>query len=349
MNFHNERIKDIATTPLGMLALSAGEVEGAESGFKFGRTTSSGTAEEVIWDGGGTYEFLTAGETMTVVSDSVADTSMQTVELTENPSDGNTIVFIVDGVSVTKTFVTEATAVEDGEDPIPNEIVIGVDADTTATALATEMSGSATLAVVTLPYGTLFTSSDSTTTIVTGAGAWNLYIVGLDDEYNEVSEFVLLNGITPVTTTQKFFRVYRAYVVNAGTNSTTTDANTGEITITPSTSTTKTQAKILEHIGQTLMCVYTVPTGKTMFVTGFSFSAGRGKEALMLVKVRVCGDDCAFQTKYTLELYQSNFVGALRVPFRLPEKTDIIINIVPGSSGDRVSASFGYLLIENNK
>jgi len=338
INWHNENIRDLANVPGFQLAAAAGEIEGVTTNFKFGRVTSTGTVEEVIWDGAGEYKFLPTAEPLTVVSDDATDSSIETIELTANPTDGQTMVISVSGVNQTITFA---------DTPATGEVEIGVDEAATAASLAAELGGTAVGAVVTLPSGTNYVSSESAMTLVQQVGAWSVMIYGLDENYEEITETVLLEGTTAVTTTQEFIRVYRAIVLTSGTNSATVDANVGTITIAPETTTTSVQAKILPHIGQTLMCVYTVPAGKSAYVTGIGFSIGKAKDAMILAKLRIFGENSSFQTKYTTEVYESNETAPLQIPFYVPEKTDIVLNVLPGASGSRVSASFGFYLIAN--
>lgn len=70
-------------------------IPGSEGMFKFGRNPSVGTSEEDIWDGGGTYTWLTAAQTLEVVSDTVGDgpagTGARTVSVTGLDSDYNVV------------------------------------------------------------------------------------------------------------------------------------------------------------------------------------------------------------------------------------------------------------------
>lgn len=87
-------------------------------------------------------------------------------------------------------------------------------------------------------------------------GMQYLRIVGLDANYNEVTEDVFLNGITPVTTTNSFIAVNRSVGIYFGTGRT----NDGNITITQSTSGAE-MAYILAGVGITQQLIYTVPAG----------------------------------------------------------------------------------------
>lgn len=183
-----------------------------------------------------------------------------------------------------------------------------------------------------------------------GSGAWNLLIYGLDNDYNEISEVVILNGTTPVYTQNSYVRIYRSHVINSGLAASIENANLGDITFVSNDSNID-QAAILTHNGQTLMCVYTIPKGKTGFVTGISINVGQGKQAFMKAKARNCvfSQNCSFSVKYSIDLYESTFFGELKIPLRLEERTDIILTSELSSTPEvTTSGSFGLVLIDNN-
>lgn len=189
------------------------------------------------------------------------------------------------------------------------------------------------------------TSADDTNG---GDGAWNLILYGLDDDFNEIFETVTLAGLTPVITTNSYRRVYRAFILQSGIATATEDANIGDITIT-STTTANIQAQITQHNGQTLMCVWTVPSGYTAYITGISLNVGQGKQCLFRAKFRNCATaNCAFTTKYAIDIYQNTFFGELKVPLKVPEKTDVVITAqMSATPAATATASFGAILIEN--
>lgn len=226
--------------------------------FKFGRSAAISSTESVVWDGGGTYTFQPAAETVEAVSTSAEDNG-------------------------------------------------------------------------------------------TGDGARTLFILGLDADYNEVSELIVLNGLTPVVTTQTFLRIFRAIVVTSGLPSLIGDANLGVVTITGSDSTLKV-AEIVVGNGQTLMTVYTVPANRTLFITGVSASVGEGKSANFKFKFRNGADPAtnAFSVKYTLELFESPFTSPLSAPLRIPEKTDMAVTAATLLGGTLVgSVAFSGYLYDN--
>ena len=229
-------------------------LEEYDSEFKFGLNPAVGTTEEVIWDGGGNYTFLTSAETMDIVS---------------------------------------------------------TDADDT----------------------------------LGGTGAQTMIIYGLNTNWKETNQVIILDGTSIITTDTAFLRVFRAIVLTSGTNTPIGNANEGTITITSHITTTL-QAQIGVNNGQTLMCVYTVPAGKTAYITGLALGVGQGKECTFTAKFRN-GVNGAFSVKFSLTLYQSAYTGSLVIPLKIPEKVDMVITGITAAGTVKANASFGMILKDN--
>lgn len=90
-----------------------------------------------------------------------------------------------------------------------------------------------------------------------GTGARSLRLFGLNGSFDEITEDINLNGLTPVTTVNSFRRLFRAQVLSAGSSET----NEGTITIATNTGGTL-QATIQPLKGQTQLGLYTIPNGK---------------------------------------------------------------------------------------
>lgn len=88
-----------------------------------------------------------------------------------------------------------------------------------------------------------------------GTGALTIRVIGLTvsgSDWIETSEDVTMNGATPVVMTAAFIRVYRAWVLTAGTGET----NAGDIQVLHGATVL---AEIPAGFGQTLQACYTVP------------------------------------------------------------------------------------------
>lgn len=190
--------------------------------------------------------------------------------------------------------------------------------------------------------------STSTNDTGAGTGARTLLVAGLDSDYNVQSEVLTLTGTTPVITELLYIRVYRALVVTSGTDSAAADANDGIITITGDSSSTV-LARILAGNGQTLMSTYTVPAGKTAYITGATFSAGEGKQCTFKAKIRngPQTDNGAFSVKYVIDVFESSFFASFKIPLAVPEKTDACFTALTTAGTIDASVSYGLILIGN--
>jgi hypothetical protein len=83
----------------------------------------------------------------------------------------------------------------------------------------------------------------------------SVQILGLDINFNPITETIALNGTTAVTSVNSYYRVNQLYVTN-GTNVGTITATQGGTTV---------YAQINPGIGVSQMAVYTVPNGWTFF------------------------------------------------------------------------------------
>ena len=88
----------------------------------------------------------------------------------------------------------------------------------------------------------------------------SILIIGLDANYVQISETLALNGATPVTTVNSYFRINSMQVtVGSATNP------SGAVTLKDLTNTI-TYAKINAGVGRTQAAIYTVPAGYTYYL-----------------------------------------------------------------------------------
>ena len=162
-------------------------------------------------------------------------------------------------------------------------------------------------------------------------------IQGLDADYNQISENVTLTNATGNATTQSFIRVFRAYMYNGSA------ANVGNIDIKISTTII---ARITAGKAQTLMGVYTVPAGYSLYLTQGVMSVQSGADATGNFFVRY-GGESAFRIAHTFEVASAEYFYAFHAPFKLPEKSDIDIRADLRSNNARITAAFDAYLIKN--
>jgi hypothetical protein len=193
-------------------------------------------------------------------------------------------------------------------------------------------------------------SSSSTDDASSGTGARTVAIYGLDANYNEIDEIVSLDGQTQVNTVKSYLRVFRAFVVTAGSGGTaagTIYIGTGTATLgVPAT----TYAAIPLGDNQTMMAMWTVPAGYTAYMLGGKFSASSNNDthtALGKFLFRPYGGVFRNAADVTLNNGFANFNFIL--PLAIPEKSDIETRAIALSGSNfYVTASFEVLYIKND-
>ena len=193
--------------------------------------------------------------------------------------------------------------------------------------------------------------STSASDDVGGTGAIQVLVQGLDSNWEEVTETVTLDGTTPVALQNQYIRMYRAYVVEAGSS----NSNIGDITVEIVGSSTV-AIFIGAGGGQTQHAIYTIPGGKTgYFVKGYvglSNSNKNGEDGTFRWLLRLNnGLNGAWLTQGEVGLvnigssYWQYEYGVPAGP--LPEKTDIRIELTTASATMDAVAGFDILLVDN--
>jgi len=183
--------------------------------------------------------------------------------------------------------------------------------------------------------------SDSAEDDSGGTGALTMRIEGLDANYEVQTSDVTLDAANVKTTTETYIRVYRAYILTAGS----TGANVGAITIRDQDTDT-TRALIDAGVGQTLMAVYTVPADYTGYITSWYVSSSISKQVDSMLQIREL--NAAWNVKRYITMGAAiPFFANFDFPEKIPEKTDIRIQAKAGGGGGAVSAGF-FLWYEAN-
>ena len=171
--------------------------------------------------------------------------------------------------------------------------------------------------------------STSTADTSAGTGMRTVHIYGLDANFVEQDEEVILAGVTPVNTLLSYLRVFRMVGITAGTGGT----NAGAVTATAATDATV-SAVIAIGIGQTQLALYTVPAGKRFLMEFFSASIIRdaGGAAAAQATVVLQTRDASLAAPCWNQKYETNLqitgsgnvaAGFPSVRYVFPAKTDI--------------------------
>jgi len=197
---------------------------------------------------------------------------------------------------------------------------------------------------------TMTVSSSNTNDTSAGTGARTVQILGLDGDYNEISETITLNGQTAVTTTNSFLRVNRALVLTAGSGG----ANAGIIYVGTGTVTLGVPANVYTTINgdgtnQTLQAFWTVPANYNAYIYQTNISTGNSSNTPAVLKTLLVARPLGgvFNTKEVIVLTDGNHLQNYSFPITLTEKTDIEFRAESSSASVNfdVSASMSILYV----
>ena len=156
---------------------------------------------------------------------------------------------------------------------------------------------------------------------------------GLDANYNFQSETLTLAGTADVVGTKTWRRINRMFMV--------TESNIGSITATV-------DGDIVSSIkagrGQTLQAFYTVPAGKTAYLTHMQVSSNKNQAVEASLFVRPFGG--AFRVTGGTMLYQMEHTIHYSSPIPITEKSDMDFRAI-GAANGVLSASFDLILVDN--
>jgi hypothetical protein len=162
-------------------------------------------------------------------------------------------------------------------------------------------------------------------------------ITGLDANYEPVSETVVINGTTPVTTVNQYLRINNVRTTSGNAVGTVTLTNGGI-----------TYAKLLPGTGQTQMSQYTVPAGHTFHlnrVDVFTQLSG-GSNNFCTYDVQATLEN---GTKYSVlqAPFTQRYEARRMVPFPYAEMTSLQWHAKTNSSTAAVGMVIEGILIKN--
>ena len=190
---------------------------------------------------------------------------------------------------------------------------------------------------------------DATNDNPTGTGARTVTVQGLDTNYNVVEETLSVNNTEGSV---EFLRVFRAFVATAGSILTNDDiikistgaGGTGTILATIGIIGTGTTF----GLGQTQLALYTIPAGKTGYLTNWQVGGGTYNDSITatLLARELDGADVPFRSRDIMDVPGGFHTRNYNIPYRFPQKTDIEVRAI-ASTGSVVSSSFDIILVDN--
>jgi len=219
--------------------------------------------------------------------------------------------------------------------------------DTMSGNIETIWDGSNVYTYLTSASSVYITSSDGNDSTA-GTGARTVEVQGLDQDYNLTTETINVDDSASQTT---FIRVFRAIVKATGSGG----QAAGIISIHSAASGGGTLLAQIQKVGtgggaslgQTFMAIYTVPAGKTAYLTQWTVGAGgQNADTTCLFTARTFNDG-AFNSKDIIISAGQQFSKNYKIPLQFTEKTDLEVRGFTSSSGNDCSSSFNLILYDN--
>jgi hypothetical protein len=205
----------------------------------------------------------------------------------------------------------------------------------------------------TIPHPTtasvLKISSSSADDTSAGTGARTVAIVGLDGNYNQVSESVILDGQTPVNTGNSYLYVNQFYVTSVGSGG----ANAGNINAGTGTVTAGVPAVLYDIIAtgynNRTTGHYCVPAGYTGYMMQGLFSSGQASGSTAVTGfLKQHGPDGILRVGAVTTVNNSAADFQFEIPYVIPEKNCVGATAIGAAANNAVSSYFNILLIKNN-
>lgn len=174
-----------------------------------------------------------------------------------------------------------------------------------------------------------------------GTGAQKVKISGLDENWDVIHEEVTLDGVTPVTTTQTFLRVYRAAVTDVGSG----NINAGDITIRVSPG-GSTLASLPAGEGSTFLSLLPIPRGHEGYLYDYEITTDAALNSEITARVRTRKFGEAFRTSSQFIVNkESPARHEYKIPMRLEAKTDLAFTAQSSNNDRTVYCQFTILVV----
>jgi hypothetical protein len=186
-------------------------------------------------------------------------------------------------------------------------------------------------------------SSDANDTSA-GTGARTITLIGQDANNVEQTQVITLNGTTPVAITGTWLRVYRCSVTTAGSGA----VNAGALTIRIAGGGTTLLVVGIGN-GQTLMAVYTIPSGYTGYLTSY-YASANATPTLPSIDLKLFTKPMGGVVNLKHQQALSSGIAykyKFDAPFKILQKTDIYLNATSSVNNTDVCGGFDIILVAN--
>jgi hypothetical protein len=198
----------------------------------------------------------------------------------------------------------------------------------------------------------VFPSAASTMTLVStvNTDTATITITGLDSSYNILTENLVLNGTTGVTTVNSYFRINSIAVsVGSATNP------TGVITLSVSSTVyaqinTQVVNSVTTSVGISQMGVYTVPNGYTFYGSRYgAYSSFNGNSTNYTTYRALTNSSSGVQRVIVQTPFNTSYGVQRNFPFPYANGTDLRFQIASSAATAAVvSINIGGVLIKND-
>lgn len=183
--------------------------------------------------------------------------------------------------------------------------------------------------------------STSTADDSAGTGARTVYIEGLDGNYNTISETVIMDGTTPVSTVGAYLYVNQFYVVSVGSG----EANAGEITAKVSTTL---YDIIATGYNNRTTGHYCVPAGYTGYMVTGVITIGQASGSTSVTAfLKQHGPDGILRVGAVSTLNNGSVQYDFSPPYAIPEKNCVGASAIGSAANNSASSFFNIILIKN--
>jgi hypothetical protein len=196
---------------------------------------------------------------------------------------------------------------------------------------------------------TLTVTSNDVQDNPTGTGARNVEIQGLNQAGEVVVEIVDLAG----TSIQEFKRVFRVKVIASGASG----VNEGTISVTSDDTSTVLAIIGVDGIGgnaagrgQTFMAQYTIPAGKTGYITQWTVGCGKQNTdaiAMLMTRDPDAPGDGAWNARDIITVSATTYAKNYNVPIKVNAGDDIEVRAYSSVNNSIVSSTFCVRLIDD--
>lgn len=177
-----------------------------------------------------------------------------------------------------------------------------------------------------------------------GLGAASVYLTGLNERFEAVSEIVILDGLAGSQTEHSYIRQNLMRVLGSGSS----NGNVGNIDSIADTDLTET-AHIEPLDNQSLSSIFSIPIGKTALIMDWWGSVARRQAGISRVRLRIGAIDglsYLVQDRTIRSDGSSEFDHHFSVMFPVAGSFDIFIDADSDANNLGVTAGFDFILVD---